>query len=154
MTIPFPHIPQRVQAAARALFLLPGMTLACAVAVHCDENGDGEEVTSARVELRVYPRVTHAPAEIKVTVIVDDPDQQLICPAFVIDFGDGCRTIREESCDGLHLRRDRPTRHAPSIPFHKYRKGGEYEVTVHVVDWEVKLAATQTLRLAKGPLEW
>lgn len=129
-----------------ALFIALGLTLACGVAAHCEE-------IEPSVELRVNPRVAAAPAEIKVAVIVKDDGQRLICPAFVIDFGDGCRTVREESCDGLQLQRDRPVIYAPVIPLHKYRKGGEYEVIVRVVDFEEVLVARERVILSAAPGE-
>lgn len=135
----------------RGIFIAIAVTLACGVAVHCEDNGDGEQPTKASIELRVYPRTFMAPGEAKVTIIVHDEDQQLVCPAFVIDFGDGCRTVREEWCDGLQLQRDRPTTYAPVIPLHKYRKKGEYEVTVRVVDYEVVLMARERIIVAGLP---
>jgi hypothetical protein len=121
-------------------------TIAVGVASHCEE-------IEPSVELRVYPRVAAAPAEVKITVIVKDDRQRLICPAFVIEFGDGCRTVREESCDGLQLQRDRPVIYAPAIPLHKYRKGGEYEVIVRVVDFEEVLVARERVILSAAPGE-
>lgn len=86
-----------------------------------------------RVTVRLSQYVGTAPLYVRVTAIVRDEAQELRCPGFRVEFGDGCASAQEPDCDPYGPAEDRPTRWsvAPPKP-HAYRQAGEYEVAVEV----------------------
>jgi hypothetical protein len=105
----------------------------------------------ASILLRVTPQVAHAPAEVRITVLVKDPSETLRCPKFDVDFGDGCRSEAERTCPP-----DDPfmTGYALNLPNHKYRSGGAFTVTVRVwVDGVSVLSETAPLLMLDAPGE-
>jgi hypothetical protein len=109
------------------------------------------EPQKASILLKVYPQVAHAPAEVRVTVLVKDPGLTLRCPSLAIDFGDGCTSETEESCKpGEEYRLG----YAWPLPNHPYRSGGALTVTLTVrVDGKPVMAESVPLLMLDPPGE-
>jgi hypothetical protein len=100
--------------------------------------------------LKVYPRVGHAPAEVRVSALVKDPGNVLYCPSFEIEFGDGCVSKSTRECPPNEPVMDG---YSWPLPNHKYREAGAFIVTLRVkVGDDVVLSESARLFLA-GPDE-
>jgi hypothetical protein len=139
------------------LLTLPGCQMACAARSIHEALKDKPAPTATpepekpSILLRVTPQVAHAPAEVRITVLVKDPGETLSCPKFDVDFGDGCRSEAERTCPP-----DDPfmTGYALNLPNHKYRQGGAFTVTVRVwVDGVSVLSETAPLLMLDAPGE-
>jgi hypothetical protein len=96
-----------------------------------------------RVVVSAYPRVSHVPAAIKPIGRVHDLGQQLHCPSFEWDFGDGSRSGWEPYCDPYERPEDRRTLWTLQPQrYHVYRVPGEYEIALRVVAGDRVLRAS------------
>lgn len=80
--------------------------------------------------LKVTPQVSHAPATVRLTILVNDPGGVLHCPSFRILMGDGNESGREQSCPPSDPVQEG---YALNVKPHTYRVPGVYVVEVRVL---------------------
>jgi hypothetical protein len=130
---------------------LPGCSMACAARNLLREpppTATPAEPEKPGILLRVTPQVAHAPAEVRITVLVKDPSETLQCPSFRVEYGDDEASGRDQECPPAS---PTATAYALNLKNHTYREGGSYVVTVRVlVDGETVLTESARL-LVVGP---
>lgn len=87
-----------------------------------------------RISVRLSQSVGTAPVYVRVTATVRDERQELRCPGWRIEYGDGCASAQQSDCDPYGPEEDRPKRWTVTPPRpHVFRQAGDYEVTVAVL---------------------
>ncbi len=87
---------------------------------------------SLSIRFMVSPLVGFAPLRIRATSLVRDPKQELSCPKYGWDWGDGSTSSEAASCDPYELEDQRPTRYSPVPREHLYYAPGDYLLTFSV----------------------
>jgi hypothetical protein len=105
-------------------------TVACAARQLTSAKPAPAAVEKPSILLRVTPQVAHAPAQVRITVLVNDPGGVLHCPSFEIDMGDGAVSGRAQTCPPSDPVQEG---YALNIKPHTYREGGAFVVTVRVL---------------------
>lgn len=115
--------------------------------------GGGETAERPRLELRTTAKMTFSPAEVVVVgrLVGGEDVEELHCPAFEWDWGDGNRSIRESDCDAF----DDENRMARIFSqVHRYQAPGDFGVrlTLRRAGRVVALATTRVRVLGQiGP---
>lgn len=102
------------------------------------------------MRLMVSPLIGMAPLTISAQGLVRDPRQELLCPDFTWDWGDGCRSEHQADCDPYILIEDRPKRYSTLRVEHKYRLPGNYIIRFTVADAMTKRSQTRQIEVKGG----
>lgn len=87
-----------------------------------------------RVTVRLSQRVGIAPVYVRVIATVHDEKQELRCPGWRLDYGDGSSSEQQSDCDPYGPEDERPRRWIITPPrAHVYRQAGDYTVTFSVL---------------------
>lgn len=87
-----------------------------------------------RVTVRLSQRVGIAPVRVRVIATVRDDHQELRCPGFRLDYGDGSSSSQQSDCDPYGQEEERPHLWVIKQPRgHVYYVAGEYDVTFSIL---------------------
>jgi hypothetical protein len=128
------------------------MPMACALS----RKGNSSKISNSSTDpekpsilLRVMPQVAHAPAEVRITVLVKDPGGVLWCPSFQVEIEQEV-SGREQACPPAAPHQEA---YALRMKNHVFRRPGTHTVEVRVLVGGKVVMVESTRVLIVGPDE-
>jgi hypothetical protein len=103
-----------------------------------------------KVRVTVTPRIGTAPVTVQLRARVSNEAKSVRCPEWIVRWGDGSESRRASSCPPFQSDDEVPETWSLHGLTHRYRIGGDHEVTVEVKDLEGAWTG-RSLVIIEGP---